>query len=201
MVRRALIAIAALTVWATPGMATQDAWPALHDVADVAADDVLNLRAEPGADHAAVGALAPDAVRVEVIRATPDGRWGLVNHGEGTAWAAMRFLARRPGQWQGAPVGPLACHGTEPFWSLAIVAGEVRFETPDDARPGTVRFRRTAANRRDVEAFAFALEDGGAGVAVIGWRACDDGMSDRAFGLRLDLIVDDALMSGCCSLR
>ena len=41
--------------------------------------------------------------------------------------------------------------------------------------------------------------------AVLTRTACSDGMSDRAFGLRLELILSEAdgrnLLSGCCSLQ
>ena len=73
--------------------AAQDGYPRLHDVVGVASDDVLNLRAGPGAGHDKVGELTFDARAVEVVRA--EGGWGLVNAGEGPGWASLRYLAPR----------------------------------------------------------------------------------------------------------
>jgi uncharacterized protein YgiM (DUF1202 family) len=74
-----------LCLWALPALATQEAWPALHDVSGVAADDVLNIREAPDASAAIIGKLKPDAENVEVIRPDDHHSWGLVNTGEGSA--------------------------------------------------------------------------------------------------------------------
>jgi uncharacterized membrane protein len=214
MARAALLrpALAAgLAIWLlfgpSPARATQDAWPALHDVSGVAADDVLNLRAGPGTEHEVVGSLAPDATGIEVIAPSEDLAWGLVNAGEGTAWASLAFLERRPGQWEGA-FPPLArCFGTEPFWSVAVEGDALRLSTPDDpeAADGWLAGRWGSANRRDRFAARLLWEDGAPGFATIRAERCSDGMSDRAFGLSIDMVAgrQDAgggLLSGCCSL-
>ena len=97
-------ALLLLFLLAGPAAATQDQWPALFDVSGVAPDDVLNIRAAPSASAEIIGTLAPDAAGVEVVR--PDSRhgWGLVNTGEGSGWASLAFLVRRPGQWLGAEI-------------------------------------------------------------------------------------------------
>jgi hypothetical protein len=198
VVRRALIA-AALAL-AAPAGATQPGWPALHDVAGVAADDALNLRATPGMDGAVVGALPPDARGVEVIRPDADGAWGLVNHGEGTAWASLAFLARRPGQWLGAFPRVSACFGTEPFWTLtADPGGALGWATPEGTAEGRETARLGSAARRDRHALLGRI-DGREVTAVIAAQACGDGMSDREYGLAVDLVRGDDLLSGCCTL-
>ena len=206
---RALAALLAL-LWAVPALATQDRWPALFDVTGVAADDVLNIRAAPDAGAGIVGTLAPDAAGIEVIR--PDDRetWGLVNTGEGTGWVSLRFLARRPGQFFGAVPDRARCLGTEPFWSLDIADGTLEFSAMDDpSATGRVDAVHPSANRLGRAALSLRLTDpSGAtrrdGVGFLSTESCSDGMSDRAYGYRIDLVLGDrsgvAAYSGCCSL-
>lgn len=208
--------IRALVAWlllATPLWATQDGWPALYDVAGVAADDVLNIRSAPGADADIIGTLAPDATDIEVIRDN-DGRqtWGLVNSGEGTGWVSLAFMARHPGQWDGQIPDIRQCFGTEPFWSLRVDAPAVTFGAPDRAeREGLVSGLFGSPNRRDRFAYDGSFFPDGTGdldfLATLRTEACSDGMSDRAFGISVDLFLSGGsdteqtgLYSGCCSI-
>lgn len=200
---------------ALPAQATQDGWPALYDVAGVAADDVLNIRAEPDPGAPIVGALAPDATDVEVVRATDDLTWGLVNSGEGSGWVALRFMARQGGQWDGRMPQIRQCFGTEPFWSLTQDGARIRLTAPDTPpAEGLVAGRYGSQSRRDRFLFRGALFSPDAGpldvVLSLRMTACNDGMSDRAFGIEADLLVSDSdaqdglrrtmLVSGCCSI-
>lgn len=199
---RALLT-ALLVLLAGPAAATQDAWPALFDVTGVALDDVLNVRSAPSATSEIVGALAPDATGVEVIR--PDDRqtWGLVNTGEGTGWVSLAYLARLAGQWQGAFPDPARCFGTEPFWTLTFPdGGTVSLRTPEERSvpAGSVVARLGSANRRDRHGIRIAFPDGRLSSGVISWERCTDGMSDREYGLALDLLDADRVLSGCCTL-
>jgi uncharacterized membrane protein len=196
-----------LSIVASPAAATQDGWPALHDVRGVASDDVLNLRAGPGTGYAVVGSLPPDATGVEVVAPSEDLAWGLVNHGEGAAWARLAFLERRPGQWAGAFPPLASCFGTEPFWSVSVEGDAVRLSTPDDAEgvSGWLAGRWGASGRRDRFAARLLWEDGAPGFATIRAERCSDGMSDREYGLSVDLMPGRGgeggeLLSGCCSL-
>ncbi|MFD1342659.1 SH3 domain-containing protein [Litorisediminicola beolgyonensis] len=208
MIRWVLICLACLT---GPAAATQDQWPALFDVAGVAADDVLNIRAEPSASAPIVGTLAPDAVDIEVIRPNPRELWGLVNVEDGTGWVSLSYLRRQPGQYLGALLEPRTCVGTEPFWSLSLTdAARVTYEVAADQTvlEGTVPGRFRSANRRDVEALSLTFFDGTTGTAFLRLDQCSDGMSDRAFGISIDLLlkhperpVTPSLVSGCCSLN
>ncbi|HGG04386.1 MAG TPA: SH3 domain-containing protein, partial [Aliiroseovarius sp.] len=89
-------------------------------VTGVAADDVLNIRAEPSARSAIVGQLGPQAINVEVIAFSDNGKWGKVSTGEGNGWVAMRFLERSNHTPAGEVPRPMACFGTEPFWALGM---------------------------------------------------------------------------------
>ena len=195
----------ALAFWvliAAPAFATQDGWPALHDVTGVASDDVLNIRAPPYASSPVVGQLAPDAT-VEVIRPNDRQTWGLVNAGEGTGWVSLRYMQRRPGQWDGAFPEIAACFGTEPFWRLRRDGEAITFSTPEHEASYAVTARSGSENRRDSFHMIAEGADGSA-VAILQTEACADGMSDRAFGISVQLLIglgrDARQLSGCCSL-
>jgi len=192
----------ALLLWAAPALATQDAWPALFDVARVAADDQLNIRSGPGAGHKVIGHLAHDARGIEVIEMSRDGGWGRVNAGEGTGWVSLGFLDRRPGQWDGAIPLLAACFGTEPFWRLETgeswrldtPEGEL-FEAPAPTLVGSAahRGRFAAALRADGTSWSLSLLN----------QSCSDGMSSRRYGFEGLLVgagPQTTLLTGCCSL-
>ncbi|SDD66134.1 COG3650 family protein [Ruegeria marina] len=174
-----------------------DPVPALYDVTGVAFNDVLNMRAEPSGSSEKLGELAHDATGVEVVDLTLDGTWGRVNAGEGSGWVAMRYLARRPDHPTLWMTPRLACFGTEPFWSLTIDQGDsARFEPLAD-QPRTVPAGTLQPGVGVINRFMIALGDN---LAVIRQEQCHDGMSDRAFGLDISLVLDGTLYSGCCSL-
>lgn len=198
------LAAALVLAWAAAAEATQDAWPALYDVAGVAEDDVLNVRAAPDAAAPIVATLTHDAAGIEVIRPGPRHDWGLVNTGEGIGWVSLAYMARRPGQWAGAVPEVAQCFGTEPFWSLLQEAGTLRLDRPGaDGTPLPITWQGgTLAHRGR---YALTAGDGATGLAVtLAVADCGDGMSDRAYGIEATVIVDGTdgpdMLWGCCSL-
>lgn len=196
----------ALCLALAPGLAGAQNLPALHDVTGVAADDVLNIRAEPRAGSAIIGTLAPFAEGIEVVAANEAGTWGRVNQGETSGWVNLRYLQARPVALSqaGLPLG-LSCFGTEPFWSLShdgqslihqrMGGGPLEFEVFEalaTGAPGDLR-RAILARAGPVSASAF-----------IHPALCSDGMSDRVFGLAIGLVLDGPagaeLQTGCCTL-
>ncbi len=198
-----------------PSHAAEDGWPALYDVSGVVAGDVLNIRERPDAASPIVGTLGPDTKDVEVIRANDDGTWGLVNTGERSGWASLSYLARQDGQAGGMP--PIRqCFGTEPFWTLDHEGAELRLSTMDGpALDGLVSGRFASRSRPDRFVYRGYLrsEDAGPLEITLSLRleACNDGMSDREYGIDIDMLVRDGdaedglrrpfLYSGCCSIR
>ncbi|CAN5800516.1 hypothetical protein BH23PSE1_BH23PSE1_03970 [soil metagenome] len=203
-----MIRLAAILVClAGPAPATQEyILPTLFDVIDVAADDVLNIRAEPSARAEIFGALAPDAERIEVVAHDASGRWGQVNTGERAGWVAMRYLAYRTDVWEPGrlPAG-LRCLGTEPFWSLSLGNGQATFAAP--AEPETTARIAAVLDTgvfRDPRRAVLAEGDGFRMTAALTTEACSDGMSDLAYGLTTMVVVEDAagpaLLAGCCRI-
>ncbi|GIT91465.1 hypothetical protein JANAI62_19220 [Jannaschia pagri] len=192
-------ALVALLIWAAgPVWATQDAWPAFYDVAGVAADDVLNIRAAPNPGADIIGTLAPDAVNVEVITPNQAETWGRVNVGERSGWVSLRFLTRQPGQWLGSYPQIARCSGTEPFWALSVGEDTV-LSTPEGSSTGVVVARTTPINRRDRHGLMLWLDDG-LFQGVIAQQQCGDGMSDRVMGLEINAFYGGDMLSGCCTL-
>lgn len=199
--RRLAACLCLLVALAQPAAATQDAWPALYDVQGVTAGDVLNIREGATVNSPIIGGLPPDAENVEILRLNEAETWGRVRAGGQTGWVSMRYLERQPGQVFGFFPQISRCSGTEPFWALDVAGDVASFRTPDSADTALdITTRVTARNRRDRH--GLVLSAGWRG--VIAYQSCSDGMSDREYGLTLDLFRPgpdgEELLSGCCTL-
>ena len=177
--------------------------PALYRVVDVAANDVLNIREAPDASSRIVGSLAPDRRDVEVLDTSLQGNWAMIGEGEHSGWVALRFLARQdePIDNYGLPA-TLRCVGAEPFYSFRFTNDGIAWSDPEGeslfALAGMQSFLPDYDIRRDGLSFSF-LRDGATVRAMIVPSICDDGMSDRLYGMRY---IDDRLPHyGCCTLR
>jgi uncharacterized membrane protein len=151
-----------------------------------------------------IGSLAPDATGIEVIRPNERLTWGLVNAGERTGWVSLRYLERRPGQWDGAFPEIAACYGTEPFWGLSRAGDTLTYSDPEtEALELPIVARSGSANRRDSFHIVAEGPDGPA-VAFLRTESCGDGMSDREFGISVQLLLGIGAevrhLSGCCTL-
>lgn len=202
MIRAALAWLVLLTSTAL----AQD-WPALYDVTGVSAGDVLNVREAPDVRSPIVGKLPPHAGGIEVVEASDDGRWGLINIGQRSGWASLRYLAPADTKRRSAFLPVRNCFGTEPFWSLALGDGpEVAWAEPgtEDAK-GLVSGWFKSQNRYDRQAARLSFFDGREGTAIFSAMQCGDGMSDRSFGIAVELFLQgdgaSRLLSGCCSIR
>lgn len=193
-----------------PAMA-QD-MPALFDVQGVAANDVLNIRAAPEAGAGLIGSLSPGARSVEVVEIAPNGTWGRINTGEASGWVSMRYLtpASGPG-WQSLD-RPMRCFGTEPFWSLAYDPARRNMtlsQMDDENGPLGLWIDWHLSSSSRSGQIGWAIEGPARrGFATLTAEACNDGMSDRSYGLSISLFVNTSqessaepvALSGCCSL-
>ncbi|MBD3679478.1 MAG: SH3 domain-containing protein [Rhodobacteraceae bacterium] len=175
--------------------------PALFDVAGVAANDFLNVRAGPGTENEVVGRLAYNDTGIEVIKSNGDGSWGLVAMGEGEGWVALRFMERQPGSVGGVRAYAMLCTGTEPFWAFQIKGEEmIFFDTEGRNLPDTIIWDAGPEGLQPVaRAIGFS-----SGHAIVEREICSDGMSERPYGLSVSLILDEPekrFLSGCCSLQ
>ncbi len=196
------------------GVAAAQQVPSLFDVANVASNDVLNIRARPDASSNKIGALAYDRMSIEVVSISKNGKWGLVNSQGMPGWVAMRFLRHVSAATQNLPAG-LSCAGTEPFWGLSLQhdglaqADWMMLGLPDGQQASVYNSYWSArpANRTD-QTYAILLSSPATGAnvsaaGIIRAEVCSDGMSDQAYGYSINLIIrqpNQMLVSGCCSL-
>lgn len=203
---RGLILMSVLA--AGPAFATPEApLPSRADVSGVAANDVLNVRAEPNARAAILGTLPADAKGIEIVHFDPSGQWARVSLGEVSGWASGRFLVMDRTTWTPGklPEG-LRCTGTEPFWSLRESGGRMTYSEPE-GQPRDLELRRVLDRGIAEDAMRALIAGDGMGriTAVVQPETCSDGMSDRDFGLSATVILDGGdqpsrMLNGCCSV-
>lgn len=198
-----MIRLLFVVLLALPVTVSAQQFPALYDVTGVASNDVLNVRAGPGASQPIIGELAHDAVNVEVVARAEGGNWGLVNVGEQSGWTSLSFLDRQPGEWSATPTAITSCFGTEPFWSVTGLNGTLTLQNygePVVSAPTSELMPAPWIDRLGVTADA----PNGHLTLVIRGEACNDGMSDRNYGLSTTAIsrVDGEaqMWLGCCSV-
>lgn len=182
------------------GLAAVPARGETVDVTGVAADDVLNLRSEPRAGAALVGALSPTASGIEALKRS--GGWTYVRFGQLEGWASSRYLRPAMTVTGGPPPFPLHCVGTEPFWSLTLDGKRAIYRTPEIAEAASpVASFETSRNSTIV--WRVRPADGPVTSAVIEARqACSDNMSDRVYSFRIHAETQDGqLLSGCCEVK
>lgn len=200
--------LAATLLCAAPAFATPEAlMPGIADVVGVAANDILNIRAEPNAQAQIRGTLKPDAKGIEITGFDASGKWAQVSMGETSGWASGKFLRLRGDTWKAdALPATLGCFGTEPFWSLRRTSDGMEFSTPDGA-PRKLELRKVMDRGlpEDATRALIAGDAQGRLTAIIQPQICSDGMSDRKFGLSATVIMDGGnsasrMLTGCCSI-
>ncbi len=191
-------------------------FPALYDVAGVAANDTLNVRAGPSGAREVLATLAPNARGIEVVGLSDDGRWGIVSLDDSTnGWASMHYLRREPGQDAATVPLPLACSGTEPFWGFQLGADGAGTGDIDGVTHALrTGWRATALNTGPAYGLRLEMVDGKPGEkpgenpgtlrAVVTRALCDDGMSETLYGFRIYALLSgawgDRILAGCCRL-
>ncbi|MCG6904209.1 MAG: hypothetical protein LJE68_16170 [Rhodobacter sp.] len=181
--------------------------PGYYRVTGVASDDTLNVRSDPSAGSADLGDLPHDATGIEVSETDASGKWGRIIWEEGNGWIAMRFLAPDAVAQVGGTALPagLLCSGTEPFWSMQMSNASATYsDTSGAVLAMTLQGARVAEGRQNFPVqTGFAGTDGSAN-ALIAPALCSDGMSDRDYPWRVDLLISAGgtgrYLVGCCNL-
>ena len=179
-------------------------FPALHRVVDVRAGDWLNIRAEPDARAEILGRFDRTQTGIEVIGLSEDRRWGLVRTDERVGWSSMRYLeAERSDSWIDGQQS-LTCMGTEPFWTFHLYLPGIS-ATYDSLADGAMTFTTDAPNlpmTRGPYTLAVPFSGPRSGMVTIRNAVCDDGMSDRLYGLEAQVYWRGQRngLSGCCIL-
>ncbi|KUF10670.1 SH3 domain-containing protein [Pseudoponticoccus marisrubri] len=180
--------------------------PVLYHVTDVAADDVLNIRAEPRSGTEILGALGPDDRYVEVLELDSSGKWGLVRAGEaGMGWVFMRYMAAVPGATY--PDWPhLRCSGSEYPWSFIVTQGGAAQYRVGYGEQGFLLQAGSLASGGE-HLFARGVLARGEGITVtaaIQPGSCSSTMIDAEYGLRGAIWAltaeGERFHNGCCVL-
>lgn len=110
-----------------PSQALADSLPTRYSVNSVAANDTLNIRAEPNASSPKLGSYPPFAINIEVLRVREDAKWDMIGMGEGNSWATMQYLQVTPNDTSYTISRLLSCSRTEPFWTLNMTPRSTEF--------------------------------------------------------------------------
>jgi uncharacterized membrane protein len=172
---------------------------ATFEVTGVEAWDVLNIRARPRLNAAIVGGIPPGAGGVEVLGNSPNG-WARISYRDRFGYVPRRFLRVAQGYTPRPLPTQMACHGTEPFWSLALTPGRAVFDNPEaENRSFSISALQTSANRPDVSMAESRSGPLRLSVYIAQARACSNGMSDEEFPYETSIrLSDDRVFSGCC---
>lgn len=176
-----------------------------YDVANVATDDQLNVRATPSANAEKVGTLAFDATAIAATGASRqvggstwfeiivEGRMGWVNAAYLTPTRAPSSLFREP----------LVCSGTEPFWALQLDNTSGEFDSLSEGK-SDIEFHSSRSALGVSIIWSLKGSTGPAHSAVFALleetNQCSDGMSDLTYrySIRID-IEDGPFYAGCCN--
>ena len=183
-----------------------------YRVHGVASDDKLNVRAQPGADAEVIGSLPPGADDIVVTGSRQQHGtatwWELVFPGveRGSGWVNARFLVRASDEASGEADYPLACLGTEPFWSIAIDGDDAQSSALGEAGKTTFRAGEWALAEGLRGHFVVRLrqkhgepDPEGFVVATSSHGFCSDGMSDTEYPFSGTFVRPDGkVFGGCC---
>ncbi|MDG1075988.1 MAG: hypothetical protein P8P65_04965 [Planktotalea sp.] len=168
----------------------------------IAANDTLNIRAEPNASSPKLGSYPPFAINIEMLRVSEDAKWGMIGMSEGNGWVAMRYLKVTPNDTSYTISRPLNCSGTEPFWALNMT-------------PRGTEFTELGASRIDLKDISEAVaqpgslakfEEGPTKIYTLMLEPaqCSDRMSDREFGFTGRVFIEapdgNRYLRGYCTM-
>ncbi|HID07242.1 MAG TPA: hypothetical protein EYP10_08845 [Armatimonadetes bacterium] len=185
-----------------PILATAQQLPDAFMVTGVASNDVLNIRTEPKASSAIIGTLDPYGFNIEVIKLSPNGKWGMVSAGERNGWVAMRFSKRTNATAPNEIPRPMICFGNEPFWALGMYPNGDEYQLAGESRHDLTPINEVVS----YQGYAVVFQEGPTlnRTLMIQRGYCDDGMSDLEYGWRAILLNEtpqgSSLNFGCCTL-
>ncbi|HEX8580463.1 MAG TPA: hypothetical protein VF655_12840 [Allosphingosinicella sp.] len=95
-------------------------------------------------------------------------------------------------------VQPLRAFGTEPFWAAAVTGRCVTYSHPEDQK-GTRVWTRYTPGARGGGSWVGSLGGKPFQLTIRAAPGCSDGMSDRVYPLKADLLVGGERRSGCAA--
>lgn len=175
--------------------------PAIYDVSGVGPGDVLNIRSNPALGADVIATLDPSATNVEIVAMNEAKTWGLLNFNERSGWASLTYLNRQANQEANVFPPITACYGTEPFWDIDFARDPAAFSRLGEETLGLSDLQKSRSSNR-IDRFSVTSETL---VGVIRAELCHDGMSDRTFGLSIEVLSglagETQHLSGCCTIQ
>lgn len=181
---------------------------ATYAVRDVAEDDRLNVRSQPGTRSQIIESLAHDARGIPVTGRWMAERssvwWEVITTGVRgrTGWVNHRHLAIESGELQSSY--PLQCAGVEPFWSLRLEDGYADYSDPE-TETVTLSASGWIISRNSPSVFAIHLDresdhTSGEGYVTVERTPCSNGMSGFEYPFEATVIMPgQTVLDGCCS--
>lgn len=184
-------------------------FPQYFEVSGIASNDSLNVRSGPTIRHRVVGNLKPDSGTLEILEISDDNKWGRILWADSNGWVSADYLREvSPTKLKNTmvPVG-LHCSGTEPYWDFAINSqADVTFKElfTDSIENSIIESVAESDNNLNFPTALLASSDKVKLTVMLNTRQCNDGLTERAYGWEIDILVThDAkqrLLSGCCSM-
>ena len=84
--------------------------------------------------------------------------------------------------------------GTEPFWSVEVLPGKLRYSSPE--QPEGIAFAATATGLGSVYSYTGTMAGAKVRLIITPGR-CSDGMSDRTYAYTAVLTIGDRALRGC----
>ncbi len=115
-------------------------------------------------------------------------------------------MTRWPNQGWGDFQMPASCYGTQPFWGLSGMRQDVLDLTDMSGKAFRYRFTGSMGTiGHGARHWLVGEEKGRMLHATFRRERCNDGMSDREYGLAIDLYADTdddgpLALSGCCTI-
>lgn len=88
--------------------------------------------------------------------------------------------------------------GTEPFWSVEVLPGKLRYSSPE--QPDGIAFAATASSLGSGYRYAGTIA-GAKVMLTITPGKCSDGMSDQTYAYTAALTIGDKAMHGCARVK
>ena len=88
--------------------------------------------------------------------------------------------------------------GTEPFWSVEVLPGKLRYSSPE--QPDGITFASTASALGSGYRYVGVMAKAKVMLTITPGK-CSDGMSDRSYAYTAALSIGDRAMHGCARLK
>lgn len=179
----------------------------LYKVVNVAADDYLNVRSEPGVQSSIVTMIPYDATTVVLAGQTMqqgNSTWVKVVWQGKQGWVNQSYLSPVSSSASNSNASSasvrLRCGGTEPFWGIDITSTQAKYTPMDGAAISVpIKFRSASANNPTIAVIAAESGTNSLGLFLQKVSSCSDGMSDINYPYSVTAVINKkTVYSGCC---